>query len=216
MSIGVVDYGLTRDSAAKMLRVSVRTVDRYVKSGKLSSRQVDGRVYLDAAEVTTFRALGRRSGASQYSSGLSTYVDKPPVVKKSYSSSVKPSSGGHVDSQYLSTSQPVVRQSVQSASPDKFNFQKNIEENQKKLEEANYRIGKLEAELKNSIPMLRYEMERLEDLRKRQKMEEDFREAVDLIQKLKKKLIHESVSKKIFILILLVALALQPLWLLTR
>ncbi|MBD3330497.1 helix-turn-helix domain-containing protein, partial [Candidatus Peregrinibacteria bacterium] len=50
-----VDYTLTRKDASKLLKVSVRTVDRYIKSGQLSALQEDRNVLLSKDEVKDFK-----------------------------------------------------------------------------------------------------------------------------------------------------------------
>jgi len=44
-------YNVTREHAAKLLGVSTRTIDRYVKSGKLSYKKVANKVLLAKEEV---------------------------------------------------------------------------------------------------------------------------------------------------------------------
>jgi len=40
-------YNVTRESAAQVLGISTRTIDRYVKSGKLSYKKVANKVFLE-------------------------------------------------------------------------------------------------------------------------------------------------------------------------
>jgi hypothetical protein len=47
-------YNLSRQDAAKILKISVRTLDRYIKSSKISFEEVDGRVFLNIDEVRKF------------------------------------------------------------------------------------------------------------------------------------------------------------------
>ena len=44
-------YKVTRDQAASLLWVSTRTIDRYVKSGKLSYKKVANKVILNEEEL---------------------------------------------------------------------------------------------------------------------------------------------------------------------
>jgi len=46
------NYTVTREHAAKVLGVSTRTIDRYVKSGKLSYKKVANKVLLAKEEVS--------------------------------------------------------------------------------------------------------------------------------------------------------------------
>jgi excisionase family DNA binding protein len=44
-------YNITRESAAKLLNISTRTIDRYIKSGKLSYKKVANKVLLAKEEI---------------------------------------------------------------------------------------------------------------------------------------------------------------------
>jgi len=195
MSSAIVDYDIDRRSAAEMLRVSVRTVDRYIRSSRLSSRHVDGRVYLSGVEVTRFRA-GARAGRGRVAQGLSRQ------------------GGDNLSAVADKLSPPTLKKDDYRQDVDMSSLQEQIRVNNQKLELANYKIGQLEVELKNSVPMLRYELEKLQTARAQEKLKNDFSEAILVIQKQKRDLRYESVSKKIILLILLTTLALQPLWLL--
>ncbi len=47
-------YTISRQDAAKLLKLSVRTLDRYLKGNILSSKEVEGRVYLNLEELKNF------------------------------------------------------------------------------------------------------------------------------------------------------------------
>ncbi|MDX9970427.1 MAG: hypothetical protein RBS56_00775 [Candidatus Gracilibacteria bacterium] len=47
-------YTISRQDAAKILKLSVRTLDRYLKGKKISSKEVEGRVYLNMDEIRNF------------------------------------------------------------------------------------------------------------------------------------------------------------------
>jgi excisionase family DNA binding protein len=44
-------YSVTREVAAKSLNVSTRTIDRYIKSGKLSYKKIANKVLLAKEEI---------------------------------------------------------------------------------------------------------------------------------------------------------------------
>ncbi|MDR2190960.1 MAG: excisionase family DNA-binding protein [Candidatus Peribacteria bacterium] len=46
-------YSLTRDKASVLLGVSTRTIDRYIKSGRLSYKKVGNKVLLSRDELAT-------------------------------------------------------------------------------------------------------------------------------------------------------------------
>jgi len=93
-------------------------------------------------------------------------------------------------------------------------LQEEVKEKQERLEVANYRVGQLEAQVRNSIPMLEYHRENYEKKKKEEKLKKEVYESSAVIKRLKYKLKSESLMKRIFIITLLIILSLQPLWLL--
>ena len=48
-------YNITRENAAKLLGISTRTIDRYIKSGKLSYKKVANKVLLEKEEINLLK-----------------------------------------------------------------------------------------------------------------------------------------------------------------
>ena len=48
-------YTVTRNQAANLLGVSTRTIDRYVKSGKLSYKKIANKVILNEEELSVLQ-----------------------------------------------------------------------------------------------------------------------------------------------------------------
>lgn len=48
-------YNVTRESAAQMLGISTRTIDRYIRGGKLSYKKVANKVLLERGEVNELK-----------------------------------------------------------------------------------------------------------------------------------------------------------------
>ncbi len=204
-------YNLSRESASRLLKVSIRTLDRYIRSKKVSTRIVDGRIWLNKEELE--------------------------VVKGGKSSVIR------VDSEHVSTDRVSIDDSVDSVdnsevfSPDNVRtmsgkqdrtrrhdhgeayknlydeLKKELEEKQGRLEIANYRVGQLEAQVKSSIPMLEYHRERYEIKKAEDELKGKINESENLIKRLSLSIKYEKFSKRIFLIILLLILALQPLWL---
>ena len=49
-----ISHDIDRKTAGDMLGVSVRTIDRYIRAGKLYARQKQGRIWLDKKNVASF------------------------------------------------------------------------------------------------------------------------------------------------------------------
>lgn len=205
----VVEYNIDRKGASRLLKVSVRTVDRYLKSKKLSSRIVDGRVWLSKGEIEGFMGRKHRGlkvgGVSLSTGGLSS--DK--VVDNLTSS---------VDSVDLIHTQATKTQ-TKKRSGNTYkklyeDLQDEIKEKQERLEIANYRVGQLENQLRNSIPLLQYHRENSEKQLQEKKFKEEIKVKNTNIKTLAKKLRNEQIIKKIFAFLCFLIMALQPLWLL--
>ena len=50
-------YNVTREVAAKSLNISTRTIDRYIKSGKLSYKKIANKVILAKEEVLSLQQV---------------------------------------------------------------------------------------------------------------------------------------------------------------
>lgn len=203
-------YNLSRETAGKLLKVSVRTLDRYLKAKKVSSQIIDGRIWLDKDEIEAFRAnknkVIRVDTVSVSTSGVSIddNVDKVDNDEVFSQDSVDP----------VSTKHERPRSSSNETYKNLFlELKEELNEKQERLEIANYRVGQLEAQLRSSIPLLEYHREKYEN----KKVEEEFKtqlsESANMLKRLSLSIKYEKFSKRIFVGLLLIVLALQPLWL---
>jgi excisionase family DNA binding protein len=204
-------YNLDRKAASRLLKVSVRTVDRYVKKKVLTAQNVGGRVWLNKEEVNGFAERQNQPyqmPTSDTHDTLSTPVTTIDILEDTT----------HEEPQRLSTSQNP--RTVKTAPTGQFfktlydKTKEELNEKQERLEIANYRVGQLEAQLKNSIPLLEYHREAAEKKLEKAKMSQQIEIARKTLQNLAKRLKFAEYNKKMFLTILLVILALQPLWLL--
>lgn len=203
-------YNLSRGAASKLLKVSIRTLDRYLTIKKLSSQVVGGRIWLNKEEIESFRVEKEQpvivDKVDMSTSRMSIDVDMDKVDNLD---------GNDRDTADILSTQP--RKMGQGSGIYKKLFEEmkqELREKQERLEIANYRVGQLETQVRNSIPMLEYHRENYE----KQKTEQDLRgkleESTGLIKQFVTKIKYEQFSKRAFLLVLLVILALQPLWLL--
>ena len=205
-------YSLSREAAGKLLKVSVRTVDRYIKAKKMSTQVVDGRIWLNKEEVEGF------------------IVDKGKVVRvdsvnmstsrMSIDDDVDKLDNVEVVNQDLVDNMSTKRERPRSLNQNEtyknlfLELKEEIKEKQDRLEIANYRVGQLEAQIRNSIPMLEYHREKYEIKKAEDELKNQLTESSNLIKRLSLSIKYEKFSKRIFVIILLIILALQPLWLL--
>ena len=202
-------YNLDRKAASKLLKISVRTLDRYIKSKKVSTRVVDGRVWLDKGGLKDY--MDEKSGAASVDSENMSTPDMSIDVDVG---------NDHSSSQDYVQSMSTVRKISKEKSPSGVykklfsELKEDLNEKQARLEIANYRVGQLEAQLKNSIPMLEFHRENYEKKQKEQGLENKISEQTTVLMRIKTQLKYEKFNKRIFLTILMVILTLQPLWLL--
>lgn len=201
---------MDRKTAGRLLKVSIRTIDRYIKSKKLSTNVVDGRVWLSKKELEGVREEKSRKTAihrvdmSTSTTSMDNEVDNVD--------SIELIDQGGVDSVSTKTRK---RKTANAVYKKLYLDQKEeLHEKQERLEIANYRVGQLEAQVKNSIPMLEYHQERYEVEKREKSLQTKIDEQNSVIKKISTVMKYEKFNKRIFLGILLIILALQPLWLL--
>ena len=205
-------YKVSRKDASQILGVSIRTVDRYIKSKKIPIKTENKRVMLDFDELKKIKnnmSPGREDGTTRKRREKKTYNEK----KENFS----PVGGGIeiVEDYYGSDFAKEKNQQKESIPTFKKIYEElkeELREKQERLEMANYRVGQLESQIRNSVPMLEYHREKYlkEKNEKNSKAKLDDSKAV--IVKLSKKLRYTKLSKRLYITILLIVLAMQPLW----
>lgn len=198
-----VDYSIDRKTAAKLLKVSVRTLDRYIRSEKLSTKRDDGRIWLSKSEIIGFRADYEEKKARRI-------LDRKDMEK---SIEIIDKIGDDTVSKLSSHDRPLANMNENVYQKLYDEAKKELQEQRKRLEGANYRVGQLEAELKGTIPLLDYQqsqakfLEAKDDLKLRtEKVKKELFEA-------QKQYRIEKYNKFIYLSILFILLALQPLWL---
>ncbi|HPU94912.1 MAG TPA: helix-turn-helix domain-containing protein [Candidatus Gracilibacteria bacterium] len=221
-------YNIDRKAASKLLKVSVRTVDRYIKKKVLTAQSVGGRIWLnkeDVVKLGTGKAINGQFQANSYESEASQPVfyepstSDTPVYQSTPSMSIDILGDSSTEeNEEMSTSETF--KNVKSASGSQFykklyeETREELKEKQERLEIANYRVGQLEAQLKNSIPLLEYHRESSEKKLEKARMIEKLEQADSTIKIISHKLKFEKYNKKVLFTVLLIILALQPIWLL--
>ena len=145
-------YTVTRNQAASLLWVSTRTIDRYVKSGKLSYKKIANKVILNEEELRVLQ--------SEFSS-LRQEISTELIWDKDLSLSVR----------------PITDMSKIDEKLDKFYliFQekdKQIEEKNKIIFMLQQRIGELEAKIQTMIALPDYNKEKQKAIEEKRILEE--------------------------------------------
>lgn len=223
-------YEIDRKAASKLLKVSVRTVDRYIAKNKLKIFKRDGRIWLDKKELQ--RLKGQKEVDNDVDMSTPTMsIDRTRVIPVDTSIDNDDNVYSHDAEKNPKISQKHhnyrvdnrtrnidISESTKSEIEEQVykrlftELQQELKEKQERLEGANYRVGQLEARLKDSVPLLDYNRalttERAEKEAIRKNLDSQQFEAEQLINALK----EEKFNKKVYLIILFILLLLQPLW----
>lgn len=207
VDMATASYEIDRKAASKLLKVSLRTVDRYVRQGRLTSENRDGRIWFTKADISEF--LSRQSRQSRHGgvdnvdksgSKRVDIVDSIPV--EDVDTVVKPKK--------KKSAEPVFKNLYEDA-------KKKLEGQQERLEAANYRVGQLEAQLKNTVPLLTYEEERSKAHEVQRELKDEIKDRDKKLTVAEKVIREERLNRIIIAAVLFIVLALQPiLWFLLR
>ena len=137
-------YTVARETAAETLGISTRTLDRYIKRGKLRTKSVGGR-----------NVLIHEKDLAQFARKLSGGKSRP--AKRTTHSMKREFEGEAVEVATENVEEKVFRELYEEANKD-------LKTKQEKLEAASFRVGQLEAQLKSSVPLLEFK-QREETLR---------------------------------------------------
>ncbi len=224
---------IDRKTASRLLKVSMRTLDRYRQNGQVATRIIDNKIYLSKREILEFIArqneqLQRHSRQEKNAKMSSdTVVDNAAhgvdTAEPSLHHEARDQQGNtytFVDTHHVS---PESHRDVEShgREHDLIDTYKNMYEEitaelrrrQEELEAAHYRIGQLEGQLRYSVPLPEHKSEILKLTDSTQHLEQDIMEKQLRLKKVREAYYYEKLNKRIYLLVVLGLLALQPLWL---
>ena len=170
-------YSISREAAASYLSVSTRTIDRYVKSGKLSYKKVANKVILAKEQVDELKD----EFAMLHQDGYQTEVVSGD--ERSSSTSVQPMSSHN-------SNNATIRQLDQKM--DKFfdlirEKDGNLEDKNKMIFVLQQKLGEMEGRLKHMIALPEYHEEKQQLVHDKEKLEQKVRELHKWFQAEKRK-----------------------------
>lgn len=141
-------YNVDRKEASDFLQVSERTVDRYIRAGKLTFKKVGHHVYLSKDELESLK-----NTLVQSVEQVSVVPENKPTEHHKAVATIDLSSGV-----YKEAENQVFKNLYE-------NTKQELDKKQREVEILNYRLGKIEFEIKNTVPLLEYSKEKdtLED-----------------------------------------------------
>jgi hypothetical protein len=203
-------YTIDRKTASRLLKVSIRTVDRYIRANKLRIEERDGRIWLNKKEVQ------RRKPARYIVSGEPVKYPKMSIDKMGY----EPVDMSIDNVHFVSTEGSQIKAGRRELSTESV-YQKLFEElqtdlknKQERLEGANYRVGQLEALLKDSIPRLDHNHLLLAERAQKEELEAQNLSLKIEHDQLEERFRDEKFTKKILIAFIFALMLIQPIMLL--
>lgn len=176
-------YVITRENASKVLWVSTRTIDRYVKSGKLSYKKVANKVLLSKEEISEMQ---EDFGALHQQSVWEVIWSKTQAKSiKNIDPSLEKSIDEKIEKFFLIFNEK----------------DKILEEKNKVIFMLQQRVWELETKLKTMVALPDYTREKQEALLEKQKLE-------DKIWLLRKKIRSEKTKNLFFVWISIILIAL--------
>ncbi len=179
-----LSYSISREAAASYLGVSTRTIDRYVKSGKLSYKKVANKVILAKEQVDELKdefAMLRQDGyQTEIVSGDDRGVSQAGEPMTTSSSREGQTNSTAVQSMSTHNAQTAnIRQLDQKM--DKFfdlirEKDGNLEDKNKMIFVLQQKLGELEGRLKHMIALPAYHEEKQNLMQEKEKLEVKVRE----------------------------------------
>lgn len=151
-----LSYTLTRDHAAEMLGVSTRTIDRYVKSGRLSYKKIANKVLLNNEEMLVLK--------QDYDMLNQNPDTQPEIVREA-------KTGPIVDRKSVGELDMMIDEKI-----DRFFMvfkekEKIIEDKNKIIFMLQQRVGELESKIQSMIALPDYNAEKQKALIEKKKLE---------------------------------------------
>ena len=187
-----------RDEASEILKVSTRTVDRYVRKFKFKTRKDGRRVLIKRVDVD--KIIEEHIG--QFVDIKSTNLKKQKEAKNGSEIQVK---DVKVESVKRSDNEEKVYQGLY------IEAKKEIKEKQERLDAATYRVGQLESQVKTMVPMLDYTRKEKELKEAKSAIEQKEIERLQEVQKMENKLKTERLAKWIYLSLVGLLLVAEPI-----
>jgi len=216
MPVDMTNYTIDRKQASEMIGISLRTLDRYIRGGQLDARKINGFVRLDESQVRGFKT-GYTPRPTEQSEDTEIVQEGVPKIRIHRSLN----SFSHADAIDVHSEVNRVLGEEISSSERKVDVYEvlykeasaELKDYQKKFEFANYRIGQLEAQVKQSVPLLEYRAESLKAVSRENTLKKIVQDSVRKSKSLERMLSLEKMNAKVYLILLFGILLLQPiLW----
>ncbi|MBP7819381.1 hypothetical protein KA036_00915 [Candidatus Gracilibacteria bacterium] len=171
-------YNIDRNTASRLLNVSIRTVDRYIDNGKLSSVKSDGRIWLSKEEILNIL------NPTKSTKSTTRHDNTRPVDKVDIKVENRDDMSTRQEDTNRNNEENTYRKPEKTTMVFEQIFNELKEEisiKDKRLAQASYRIGQLEAQISELVPKLELENQQIKLLETTKIYEEQLQEKELLI-----------------------------------
>lgn len=163
-------YNVTRETASKSLNISTRTIDRYIKSGKLSYKKIANKVLLAKEEVILLK---------QEFATLHQELNTEIINQSGSTSSTGLANTGDLEN--------AIDQKVEKFFLIFKEKEKMLEEKNKVIFVLQQRVSELESKIQHMVALPDYNKEKQEAIIEKQKLEEKIGQLKGMIKNEKMK-----------------------------
>jgi hypothetical protein len=198
-----------RIEASKILKMSTRTVDRYMRKYHFKMRKDGRRVLIKRVDIDKIIKdhLGRIVDINDesFSQILNGKTETLPEQNDTVSSlAVK-------DIKLEKIKEPEARDTEDKVYKELYQeVKKDLKEKQERLEAATYRVGQLEAQTKSMVPMLDYTKKEKELQEAFHTMEQKAQQNQELIDLMERKIRSERIAKWVYLSLVGLLLVAEP------
>jgi excisionase family DNA binding protein len=199
-----------RDEASEILKVSTRTVDRYLRRYRFKTRKDGRRVLIRRVDVDQIIKDHIGHFVDIESSGLNINLDNKNVEKEM--SNVSTIKVKNVKIEDIKEGENVENISDEKIYKNLYADAKNeLKEKQERLEAATYRVGQLESQVKNMVPLLDYNRKEKEIKEMQSAIEQKAIEEKQALERIEQKLKTEKIAKLIYLSLVGLLLVAEPI-----
>jgi len=199
-----------RIEASKILKVSTRTVDRYMRSYRFKTRKDGRRVLIKKDDIDKIIKdhIGRLVDIDENNlNDILNTNEANNTADNSTSLAVKDIKIRKIkqeSDERMSIEQQIYKDLYVET-------KKDLKEKQDRLEAATYRVGQLEAQAKNMVPMLDYNKKDRALQEAYSAMDQRSKQSEEVIQKMEVKLRSERIAKWIYLSLVGILLVAEPI-----
>ena len=197
-----------RDEASTILKVSTRTVDRYIRKHKFKTRKDGRRVLMKRADIDKLIQEQIGQFIDEKNAKLDNKISEQKAVQNTTSITVKDVKVEAVKKQTKdekAAKEEAVYKNLYTEA------KKELKEKQERLDAATYRVGQLESQVKTMVPMLEFSKKEKELKEVKGVIEQKEIDKLQVVNKMENKLKNERMAKWVYLSLVGMLLVLEPI-----